>query len=340
MKPLSYPPLKMPVPPPEPEYLFQPESTQLNKPSPLNHESFARFLESINLHGMGGAGFPTAQKIRAARQVKTLVINGVECEPGISIDQALLFHHSDWIRQGAETTARAIGAQEIILCVKQSTKNLNDLHLLYPYAIETLPSTYPSGAEKLIIKQLTGKWPPPKSRPHELGFLVQNVATLRAIGRALLDDIPLQERPLTLAHPEAGIYRNLIAPLGQTIGDLLKQSNCPYNPATQIIVAGGLMMGHIVSETSTIEQVTTSLVILPAQSRPEEPCIRCGACNQACPLQLHPVALTDRIKQGKTASNAFQTQLADCFLCGVCSAVCPSQIPLVHQLKEGKQCLK
>lgn len=304
--------------------------------------TYPDFLERIGLVGMGGSGFPTSEKIRAGIGAHTLVINGVECEPGITIDQTVLLHHSDWVKRGAHASATAIGAKRIVLAVKNNKQHISKLRSLYPeYDIVSFPDRYPAGAEKLILKKLTGKMPPPGVRPYQLGYLVQNVVSLRAIGRALTDGIPVVERPLTLAMPSTGFYKNIVAPVGLPIRELFETFNLSFDPAKHLIASSGLMMGHEVARDDLVEKTTTSLIVLERKKleEPERGCIRCGACNTACPLGLHPFTLTEMIKQGKTSSAAFQTQMTECFLCGACSAVCPSCIPLVPTLKEGKSCL-
>lgn len=330
------------IPPPDPtpprRIGDEPPAT-IQPPATLDRETFAHFLETIGLTGMGGAGFPVAEKIRASDGIHTLVINAVECEPGASIDQAILLHHAKWVQAGAEAFAKSIGAQTIILAIKKDPPLVTELSSRYSCRIETFPNRYPAGAEKLIIKKLHGNMPPPGIRPHQLGYIVQNVCTLRAIGRALLDGIAVAERPLSVANARTGFYENIIAPIGLKMGELLQAVNCPFDPEKQRIVAGGLMMGQVANPTHPIEQITTSLFIIDRDDHTERDCIRCGACNDICPLGLHPIALVERIKKGKTTAPAFSAQMTECFLCGACSAVCPSDIPLVQTLAEGKQCL-
>ena len=308
----------------------------------INPETFPTFLDEIGLVGMGGSGFPSSEKLRAAVEIHTLVINGVECEPGVTIDQAVLLHHVLWVQAGANASAKALGAKQVLLAVKENPDLISKLRKLYPeYSIVSLPDRYPAGAEKLILKQLTGKIPPPGTRPHQLGYLVQNAVSLRAIGRALIDGIPVIERPLSLAMPSTGFYKNIIAPIGLPIRDVLAAGGLTHDPARHLIVASGLMMGHEVTIDDPVEKTTTSLILLDRENFKEQErgCIRCGTCNTECPLGLHPYALVERIQNGKTRSPAFQAQMNECFLCGVCSAVCPSHIPLVQTLAEGKQCL-
>ena len=309
----------------------------------INPETFPDFLDDIGLVGMGGSGFPTSEKLRASIGAHTLVINGIGCEPGISIDQAALLSESLWVAAGANACTKAIGAEKVVLAVKNDPAYIIELEKRYgEFEIVSFPSDYPSGAEKLILKKLTGKIPPPGVRPYQLGYLVQNVVSLRAVGRAIIDGVPVVERPLTLAMPSSRFYKNCIVPVGLSVREVLATYELPFDPSTQLIVDSGLMMGEEVGLEDLIEKTTLSLFVLerdPALKTPERPCIRCGACNTSCPLGLHPVALTTLIKKGKTNAAAFKAQMSECFLCGVCSAVCPSDIPLVQILKEGKKCL-
>ena len=305
-------------------------------------DSFPDFLDEIGLIGMGGSGFPAAEKIRKGIGAHTLIINGVECEPGITIDQTILLHHALWVQAGANATAQAIGIKRVVLAVKDHPEHTSKLRALYPeYDIIPFPDRYPAGSEKLILQKLTGKIPPPGTRPYQLGYLVQNVVSLRAIGRAIVDGFPVVERPLTLTMPSTGFFKNIIVPIGLPVREILDVFSLPCDPEQYLVVAGGLMMGHAIGLDDGIEKTTLSILLLEREAleEKERPCIRCGACNTACPLGLHPYALTERIQKGKTGSASFQAQMTECFLCGVCSAVCPSNIPLVHTLAEGKSCL-
>lgn len=308
----------------------------------IDPSTFPDFLDEIGHVSMGGSGFQTSEKIRASRGAHTLVINGIECEPGITIDQSVLLHDSLWVAAGANACAQAIGATRIVLTVKKDADYRTELEKRYgEFDIVSFPDQYPAGAEKLILKKLMGKNPPPGVRPYQLGYLVQNVVSLRAVGRAIIDGIPVVERPLTLAMPSTGFYKNIIAPIGLSIREVLNTYQLAFNPDTHFIADSGLMMGTEVDLDDSIEKTTLSILILKRdQTRgSERPCIRCGACNTACPLGLHPYSLVERIKKEKTQSSAFNAQMTECFLCGVCSAVCPSNIPLVQALKEGKKCL-
>ena len=308
----------------------------------INPETFPEFLDEIGLIGMGGGGFQTSEKIKANIGSHTLVINGIECEPGISSDKAVLLNDSLWVAAGATACAKAVGATKVILAVQHNPEFIAELNKRYgEFEILTFSNKYPAGAEKLILKKLTGKRPAPGARPHEFGVLIQNVVSLRAVGRAIIDGIPVVERPLTLAMPSIGFYKNIIVPIGILVSELFEIYQLPYDSSTHLISDSGIMMGQEITKTSPIEKTTLSILVLPRDeaAREERPCTHCGACNTACPLGLHPFTLTERIRKNKTSGTAFKAQMTECFLCGVCSAVCPSGIPLVQALKKEKKCL-
>jgi electron transport complex protein RnfC len=286
--------------------------------------------------------FPASRKLAASQGVRTVVINAVECEPGTTIDKALLLHHAPLIQAGVKASADACGAKRIVIAIARSRNLFRRLRELYPFDVVMMPRGYPGGAERLIVKKLTGKMLPAGAYPGQVGILVQNVATLRAVGRALLDNIPVVERPLTIAAPHRRLHHDVIAPVGMTVGALLEACGAAWDPEDEALIAGGLMMGRAVQPETEITKGTTSLLLLrkSALIARETNCIHCGACNVACPLGLHPIGIVNPVREGqRPLPRVVATQLEECFLCGACAAVCPARIPLVKHIKEGKACL-
>jgi Na+-translocating ferredoxin:NAD+ oxidoreductase subunit C len=323
-----------------PNMMWPPEAA----PEPLRQpeQSYPEFLDAIGAVGMGGSMFPAARKLAASEGVSTVVINAVECEPGTTIDKALLLHHAPLIQAGVEASAAACGATRIVIAIARSRKLSALLRERYPFDVIMMPRGYPGGAERLIVKKLTGKMLPAGAYPGRVGVLVQNVATLRAVGRALVDSIPLVERPLTVAAPHRCLHHDVIVPIGMTVGALLEVCEVVWNPEDETLIAGGLMMGRAVQPETEITKGTTSIMLMPnsALATCETNCINCGACNVACPLGLHPIGMVNPVREGKyPLPPAVATQLEECFLCGACAAVCPARILLVKYIKEGKACL-
>jgi electron transport complex protein RnfC len=310
--------------------------------APSGPDELAAFAAEMGLAGMGGSMFPGAVKLRAATAIHTLVVNAVECEPGIEIDEALVRHQGEPVAAGIGLLRRALGIGQTVLAVKRGSA-LAGLRTIAdePVRVLVMPNRYPAGAEKLIVGRLAGRLPPAGVLPVQLGYLVFSAASLWALGRRAVEGRPSLDRPLTLVRPD-GSRRNLLVPLGMSIGDLLAAAGVTGDPARHLLVAGGLMMGRQVSTDSAVLKGTNAVFVRTPERRlgkPEEPCILCGSCFDACPLGLHPIGMAERLRAG-VATAALRAQLDECFLCGACSAVCPSEIPLIHSFREGKAWLR
>lgn len=301
----------------------------------VTQRGFGQFLAAAGIVGMGGGQFPASVKFAASRGVHTLVVNGAECEPGTTIDTQLLLHDGELVRIGAEALASAVGATEIVLAIGHAEQS-DRIGAAHAWRLLHVPAGYPAGAERLVLEKLTGRRPPASILPAKLGVLVQNVATVRAIGRALRDGVPCVERPLSVIDIAAGRRRNLIVPVGIAAEDVF--AACGWSlPSDAAIVAGGLMMGALVGPRTPVTRGTTSLVLVPRGAFEERACIRCGACYDRCPLGLHPIDLAERVRaEARPFRTATQAQLSECFLCGVCSSVCPSRIPIAARLREAR----
>lgn len=310
--------------------------------APSGSEGLAAFAAAMGLAGMGGSMFPGAVKLRAASSIHTLVVNAVECEPEIEIDEALVLQQGERVAAGIGLLRRALAIGQTVLAVKRGSALAASRAIANePVRVLVMPNRYPAGAEKLIVGRLTGRLPPAGVLPVHLGHLVFSAASLWALGRRAVEGRPSLDRPLTLVGPD-GHRRNLVVPLGTGIGDLLAAAGIPDDPARRLLVAGGLMMGRRASPDSPVLKGTNAVFVRMPERRlgkPEEPCILCGSCFDACPLGLHPIGMAERIRTG-LATSALRAQLDACFLCGACSAVCPSEIPLVQHFHEGKAWLK
>lgn len=300
--------------------------------------NYPEYLKTIGLLGMGGSMFPSSLKFKAASNVHTLLINGAECEPGITIDASILLNHKDYIIKGAEASLKALNAKEIILCLKENHPDLNKIRSIYPYKIHYLQKYYPQGAEKLILKTLTKKLLPIGSFPFHLGYMVQNVCSVRAIGKAITEKSPVIDRPLTVHAPKKNVLQNIIVPIGVKISEVLSFAGCNIDK-DDIVINGGLMMGNYTSVNDPITKGTISLFVMKKNEVVfnERECIRCGACIDACPLFIHPINIVECLKFQKNISESAKIQLKECFLCGMCSLNCPAYIPLAKYLKEGKK---
>ncbi|NCD34167.1 MAG: 4Fe-4S dicluster domain-containing protein [Spartobacteria bacterium] len=311
-------------------------------PVSLTHsEELPDFAAQAGLLGMGGGLFPYSLRFSGALKssVKSLIINAVECEPGIQTDESIMLHESQWVFAAVERLQDLLDIPEIVLAVRRSTaERYRAVIAERKFRLLVMPDRYPGGAGKLIVKALTGRIPPAKSRLTHMGYMVMNVVSLWTFARRLLLGEPCLSRPMTVIGPDGHVYL-VHAPLGISVGHLLHELGLSEHVPGYFLVMNGNMMGREVTAADRITQGTLSVFFVADQRRfhmAETPCILCGSCFDACPLGLHPIGMAQRIKE-KRNSPSLQAQLNECFLCGACSAVCPANIPLVHYFKEGKK---
>lgn len=313
----------------------------------LPKQELIDFVRHHGISGMGGAGFPTDVKLHLGDDhiVNTLVINAMECEPYITADDMLLREHSDKVIKGIEVIAHLLQPSHVMIGIEDNKPQA--IRALELAAKETklnldivvVPTVYPSGGEKQLIKLLTGIEVPSGHIPADVGIVCQNVGTTAAIYDAVFDGIPLISRIVTLAGDALAHPHNMRALIGTPLEVLLEAAEINQNALYRLVI-GGPMMGFTV-ESQSIPMIKTTNCIIAASyeemppAPPANPCIRCGICEQVCPAELLPQQL-HWFAKGKEFDKAKQHNLFDCIECGACSYVCPSNIPLVQYYRFAK----
>ena len=299
--------------------------------------------------GLGGAAFPTHVKLAPPRNIKvdTIILNGAECEPYLTTDHRIMVEYPERVQLGARIMLRTLGAQRVVIGVERNKPDaIAALERTCPKDIDVsvLPLTvkYPQGAEKMLIKSVTGREVPSGKLPVSLGVIVQNVGSAASIAEIFETGLPLVERIVTVSGPGVREPSNLIVPVGTKLRDLLAACGGVTDDAEEIIF-GGPMMGVAQNSLDVpIVKGTTGVVVLttpdlnPAESFP---CIRCGRCLDACPVFLNPSALADYARKARY-DEMEAMHLMDCMLCGSCSYVCPSKIPLSQLFQASKAAVR
>ncbi len=296
--------------------------------------------------GMGGAGFPSHVKVieGADENVETLIINGVECEPYITCDDRLIRERAEEIISGAKILQKIVGAKECYLATEDDMPEAYEAYEAYEALMQAadenqtivkVPAIYPAGGENQLIRTLTGKWVPSHGLPIQLGVLVQNVATVAAIYRAVVKGEPLISRIVTIAGSEVR-SQNIEVLNGTPVGELLRHFQDDVKDNQQIIF-GGRMMGEVIESDQVPVLKKTSCVLVQPQRLPKEEvsCIRCGDCVDVCPEGLQPQMLFSLSKTSDLESLK-DYRIFDCTECACCDQVCPSHIPLVQTFQKAK----
>jgi Na+-translocating ferredoxin:NAD+ oxidoreductase subunit C len=301
-------------------------------------------IREAGIVGMGGATFPSAVKLNPGKPIKTLIINGAECEPYITCDDRLMQDHPQQVIEGVRILQHMLQSEECLIAIEDNKPEaILAMHNLVrddePIEVIRIPTLYPSGGEKQLIRILTGREVPSSGLPAQLGVICHNVATAAAIADAVLEGKPLISRLVTLTgagirHP--GNFRTLI---GTLASDLIAQAG-GYQGNPQQLVLGGPMMGFdLASDTVPITKGANCLLCPTVEEMPRpEPaqaCIRCGRCADVCPANLLPQQMY-WYSRAKDLEKVQDYNLFDCIECGCCSHVCPSHIPLVHYFRFAK----
>ncbi len=303
-------------------------------------EKLAAALSRAGLAGLGGAVFPMGLKVSATwrRAMRTVVVNGAECEPYISCDDMLMRTSPRDVLAGALALVALTGAERGVVVVEDDKREalealereLPQLGASERLTVLSIPTVYPSGGERQLIQLLTGHEVPSQAYPTDIGYVCQNVGTAAALYRFLRSGHPLTSRITTVTGSAIAEPRNLEVRLGTHVADLVGACG-GYNAPVARLIMGGSMMGIALNTDAVPVMRATNCVI--AATEPELPqgdalpCIRCGACSDVCPAYLMPQEL-HRAAEHDQFAMLENLGLFDCIECGCCDVVCPSHIPL------------
>ena len=288
--------------------------------------------------GMGGAGFPTPIKLKAPKPIHTILLNGCESEPYITADHRIMLQHADDIIKGLRIILKCTNAKQAIIVISDNksdairhleakTEDIDDVFVM------ALWSKYPQGAERMLISRTLGIKLKPGERPFDVGAIVLNVSTARAIGDAFTRGMPLIERAVTVSGENVRNPQNLMVRIGTPVEELLKYS-CAATDSD--VILGGPMMGKVLDSYDVpIIKGTNAVIAMPRRFSCSTDCIKCGRCVDVCPMELlplyYPVHLLDENWEKMRENN-----VQYCIECGCCDYICPSQIKIVEAVRQGK----
>ena len=312
-------------------------------------DSFTEAVRQSGAVGLGGAGFPTFVKlsVKDLSKLDAVVINAAECEPYITSDTRTMLDKSDDIMRGIEAVKKYLHPNRFIIGIEknkpEAIKKMQELASQSEgVEVKVLPSSYPQGGEKVLVFNTVGKIIPKGGLPLDVGVIVINVTTLAFIGNYLKTGMPLVNKCVTIDGSAVKEPKNVIAPIGMSIADVLEQSGGTKSEVAKALYGGPMMGLAVPSLDSPILKNTnaiTAMDIKEATPPKTTPCIRCGACLNHCPLRLDPREIARAYKLGSVED--LQTLHVDlCMECGCCSYICPAHRPLVQTNKLAKALLR
>lgn len=315
-------------------------------PKVTDYASFIDAVRNSGIVGLGGAGFPTAVKldVKDTSKIQELIINAAECEPFITSDTRTMIDDSDSIVKGVKLFEKYLNVKKVLIGIESNKPEAISI-MKKSFAddpavtVVTLPGLYPQGAEKVIIRNTTGKTVPAGKLPIDVGCVVCNVTTIAAIARYISTGMPLVEKCITIDGSAIKKPGNYIVPVGMLISDIFEELGINVDEAGKVLY-GGPMMGISIPELQLAPVLkNTNAITVMNQKDGAQPvatqCIHCGMCASHCPMNLTTFAIAKAYEKGDVEELA-KLRVDICCECGSCSFSCPAKRPLVEINKIAK----
>ncbi|WP_373215574.1 electron transport complex subunit RsxC [Ruminococcus sp. 5_1_39BFAA] len=321
------------------------ESVQPHKDlDSLTPDEIVEIVREAGIVGMGGAGFPTSVKLKPAKPVDTILLNGCECEPLLTADHRVLLEYADDVIFGLKAMIKTVGAEKGLIVIEDNKPDAIELMQAKTADIGNIDvvvakTKYPQGAEKMLIKRVMKRQVPSGGLPADVGCVVSNISTTKAIADAIQKGMPLIERVVTVTGENLKKPGNYIVKIGTNTKDLLDY--CGGVTGDDVTIkAGGPMMGFVLSDVNVpIMKGSNGIIAVDTDHTVEQPCIKCGRCVDVCPMELSPLYFAKYADEQKWLEMK-DKNVMDCVECRCCEYICSSKIPLVTKIKAGKNAIR
>jgi len=309
----------------------------------LTADEIVDIVREKGIVGMGGAGFPTSVKLKSPKPVETILLNGCECEPLLTADHRVMLEYADDVIFGLKVLLKTTGAQNGVIVVEDN--KLDAIELLQAKTADianievlSVKTKYPQGAEKMLIKRALGRSVPSGGLPLDVGVVVSNVSTVKAVSDAIQKGMPLIERVVSITGQKIKKPGNYTVKIGTSVKEVIDHCGGLTDDDVEIKL-GGPMMGFKIEDLNVpVIKGTNGVIAYEPIETEASPCIKCGRCVDACPMELLPLYYPLYADASKWEGMK-EKAVKDCMECGCCQFVCSSKIPLRDSIKAGKKAI-
>ena len=308
----------------------------------LTPDEIIEIVKEAGIVGMGGAGFPTYVKLKPGKPIEAVLLNGCECEPMLTADHRVLLEYADDIIFGLKAMMKTLNAPRGVIVIEDNKPDAIELmqsKVANEEGIEVCvaKTKYPQGGEKMLIKRVLGRSVPSGGLPADVGAVVGNISTVKAIADAIKTGMPLIERVTTVTGKYIPNPGNFIVKVGTSAAELVAYCG-GIQGADVTIKAGGPMMGFVQENLDApIMKGSNGIIAIDTDDTETQECIKCGRCVDVCPMELQPLYFAKLI--GDPAALK-ERRIMDCMECRCCEYICSSKIPLVNLIKIGKNAVR
>ena len=310
----------------------------------LTPDEVVEIVREAGIVGMGGAGFPTSVKLKPPKPIDTILLNGCECEPYLTADHRVLLEFADDVIYGLKAIIKTVNAEKGLIVIEDNKPDAIELMQAKTADCDNIEvvvakTKYPQGAEKMLIKRVMGRQVPRGGLPADVGCVVSNISTTKAISDAIQKGMPLIERVVTVTGERIKKPGNYIVKIGTNTKDLIDY--CGGLVGDDITIkAGGPMMGFVLNDTNVpIMKGSNGIIAVETDHSVEQPCIKCGRCVDVCPMELTPLYFA-KYADEENWQGMKDRNVMDCVECRSCEYICSSKIPLVAKIKAGKNAVR
>ena len=310
----------------------------------LSAAEIIEIVKNAGIVGMGGAGFPTYVKLNPGKPIEYVLLNGCECEPYLTADHQLLLHYADDVIFGLQAMMKTVEAPKGVIVIEDNKPDAIKLLEEKTAAFENIEvcvarTKYPQGAEKMLIKRVTGRMVPSGKLPADVGCVVGNVSTTKAIADAIKTGMPLIERITSVTGEYIKNPGNFLVRIG-TPAQALVDACGGITEKSATVKAGGPMMGFVQSGLEApIMKGSNGIIAVNTDPSQAVACIKCGRCVDVCPMELKPLWFA-KYADSENWEGMKQMNVMDCMECRCCEYICSSKIPLVTKIKAGKNAVR
>ena len=310
----------------------------------LTPDEIIEIVKNAGIVGMGGAGFPTYVKLKPGKPIEYVLLNGCECEPYLTADHQLLLNYADDVIFGLQAMMKTVAAPKGVIVIEDNKPDAIELLQSKVADIEGIEvcvakTKYPQGAEKMLIKRVTGRMVPSGGLPADVGCVVGNVSTTKAVADAIRTGMPLIERLTSVTGEYIQNPGNFIVPIG-TPAQALVDACGGITKEGVTVKAGGPMMGFVQSGLEApIMKGSNGIIAIDTDETVAQECIKCGRCVDVCPMELKPL-LYAKYAAREDWETVKSLNVMDCMECRCCEYICPSKIPLLYSIRAGKAAVR